>query len=244
MGCPQTGPHPSRMSTQAVSKRFSVSGRNSLCPAPTQSTSQNMFPALEYKHLLYSFHASFIHPSSQPSLQPSIHSLVCIPPTHKFRPPSKPVICSSIHPLTNPSIHPLTNPSILPSRHNSSTHPLTNSSDHLGPTEKTDASSTPAPRRTPSVSDRSLVGQRGRHRRDMPAGPPPSQRGSTHLVLRPPCRVSRPALFLLAKQVADAGPDAILPGFVQRVLADGAAAGGAPGAVLRGGRASGGEKDL
>ena len=236
MGCPQTGPHPSRMSTQAVSKRFSVSGRNSLCPAPTQSTSQNIFPALEYKHLLYSLHASFIHPSSQPSLQPSIHSLVCIPPTHKFRPPSKPVICSSIHPLTNPSI--------LPSRHNSSTHPLTNSSDHLGPTEKTDASSTPAPRRTPSVGDRSLVGQRGRHRRDMPAGPPPSQWGSTHLVLRPPCRVSRPALFLLAKQVADAGPDAILPGFVQRVLADGAAAGVAPRAVLRAGRASGREKDL
>ena len=196
-----------------------------------------MFPALEYKHLLYSFHASFIHPSSQPSLQPSIHSIVRIPPTHEFCPPIKPVICSSIHPLTNPSI--------LPSRHNSSTHPPINSSDHLGPTEKTDASSTPAPRRTPSVSDRSLVGQRGRHRRDMPAGPPPSQWGSTHLVLRPPCRVSRPALFLLAKQVADAGPDALLlPGFVQRVLADGAAAGGAPGAVLRGGRASGGEKDL
>ena len=200
---------------------------------------------MEYKHLLYSFHASFIYPSSQPSLQPSIHSLVRIPPTHEFRPPIKPVICSSIHPLTNPSIHPLTNPSILPSRHNSCTHPLINSSDHLGPTEKTDASSAPAPRRTLSLSDRSLVGQRGRHRRDMPAGPPPSQRGSAHLVLRPPCRVSRPALFLLARQVADAGPDALLlPGFVQRVLAAGAAAGVAPGAILRAGRASGREKDL
>ena len=56
-------------------------------------------------------------------------------------PPNQPAICSSIHPPTNPSIH-----------------PHINSSDHLRPIEKTDASSTPAPRRTPSVSDWSLVG--------------------------------------------------------------------------------------
>ena len=75
-----------------------------------------MFLALEHNHLLYSFHAPFIHPSSQPSVHRSIH-----PPNH----------------------------------------PLINSSDHLRPTEKTDASSAPAPRRTPSVSDRSLVGTTG-----------------------------------------------------------------------------------
>ena len=63
-------------------------------------------------------------------------------------PPSQPAISSSTHPLTNPSLHP-------------SIHPLINSSNHLRPTEKTDTSSAPAPRRTPSVSDRSLVGTTG-----------------------------------------------------------------------------------
>ena len=52
-----------------------------------------------------------------------------------------------------------------------SPHPLTNSSDHLRPSEKTDASSAPVPRRTPSVSDRSLRGRRGRHRRAMLPAP-------------------------------------------------------------------------
>ena len=74
-------------------------------------------------------------------------------------PPIQPAICSSNHPLTNQSIH-----------------PLINSSDHLRSIEKTDASSDPAPRRTPSVSDWSLVGTTGETQRDMPAGPPPSER--------------------------------------------------------------------
>ena len=58
-----------------------------------------------------------------------------------IHPHIQPAICSSIHPLTNQSIH-----------------RLISSSDHLRPIEKTDTSSAPAPRRTPSVSDWSLVG--------------------------------------------------------------------------------------
>ena len=55
----------------------------------------------------------------------------------------------------------------------------------------------------------------------------------------------RPALFLLAKQAADGGLDALLLwGFVQRALAAGAAAGVIPGAVLRACGASGRENDL
>ena len=53
----------------------------------------------------------------------------------------------------------------------------------------------------------------------------------------------RPALFLLAKQAADGGLDALLWGFVQRALAAGAAAGVIPGAVLRACGASGREND-
>ena len=55
----------------------------------------------------------------------------------------------------------------------------------------------------------------------------------------------RLALSLLAKQVADGGLDGLLLwGFVQRVLAAGAAGGVAPGAVLRACRATGREINL
>ena len=61
----------------------------------------------------------------------------------------------------------------------------------------------------------------------------------------PPCWGVQPALFLLAKQAADGGLDALLLwGFVQRALAAGAAAGVVPGVVLRACRALGREKDL
>ena len=90
-----------------------------------------------------SYSIKFVEYVSSIGVQSSAVFIPC--PVH---PPIQPAISSSIHPLTNPSLHP-------------SIHPLTNSSDHLRPTEKTDTSSSPAPRRTPSVSDRSLVGTMG-----------------------------------------------------------------------------------
>ena len=87
-----------------------------------------------------SYSIKFVEYVSSIGVQSSAVFIPC-----SVHPPIQPDISSSIHPLTNPSLHP-------------SIHPLTNSSDHLRPTEKTDTSSSPAPRRTPSVSDRSLVG--------------------------------------------------------------------------------------
>ena len=86
-----------------------------------------------------SYSIKFVEYVSSIGVQSSAVFIPC-----SVHPPIQPDISSSIHPLTNPSLHP-------------SIHPLTNSSDHLRPTEKTDTSSSPAPRRTPSVSDRSLV---------------------------------------------------------------------------------------
>ena len=90
-----------------------------------------------------SYSIKFVEYVSSIGVQSSAVFIPC-----SVHPPIQPAISSSIHLLTNPSLHP-------------SIHPLTNSSDHLRPTEKTDTSSAPAPRRTPSVSDRSLVGTMG-----------------------------------------------------------------------------------
>ena len=90
-----------------------------------------------------SYSIKFVEYVSSIGVQSSAVFIPC-----SVHPPIQPAISSSIHPLTNPSLHP-------------SIHPLTNSSDHLRPTEKIDTSSSPAPRRTPSVSDRSLVGTMG-----------------------------------------------------------------------------------
>ena len=90
-----------------------------------------------------SYSIKFVEYVSSIGVQSSAVFIPC-----SVHPPIQPAISSSIHPLTNPSLHPCI-------------HPLTNSSDHLRPTEKTDTSSSPAPRRTPSVSDRSLVGTMG-----------------------------------------------------------------------------------
>ena len=86
-----------------------------------------------------SYSINFVEYVSSTGVQSSALFIPC-----SVHPPSQPAICSSIHPLTNPSIR-----------------PLINSSDHLRPIEKTDASSTPAPRRTPRMIDRSLVGTTG-----------------------------------------------------------------------------------
>ena len=63
----------------------------------------------------------------------------------------------SVHPPSQPASHLFIHPPLT----NQSIHPLVNSSDHLRLIEKTDPSSAPAPRRTPSVSDWSLVGTTG-----------------------------------------------------------------------------------
>ena len=86
-----------------------------------------------------SYSIDFVQYVSSIGVQSSALFIPC-----SVHPPIQPAICSSNHPLTNQSIR-----------------PLINSSDHLRPIEKTDASSTPAPRRTPSVSDWSLVGTTG-----------------------------------------------------------------------------------
>ena len=86
-----------------------------------------------------SYSINFVEYVSSTGVQSSALFLPC-----SVHPPIQPAICSSNHPLTNQSIR-----------------PLINSSDHLRPIEKTDASCTPAPRRTPSVSDWSLVGTTG-----------------------------------------------------------------------------------
>ena len=86
-----------------------------------------------------SYSINFVQYVSSIGVQSSALFIPC-----SIHPPIQPAICSSIHSLTNPSIH-----------------PFINSSDHIRPIEKTDASSTPAPRRTPSVSDWSLVGTTG-----------------------------------------------------------------------------------
>ena len=83
-----------------------------------------------------SYSINFVEYVSSTGVQSSALFIPC-----SVHPPIQPAICSSNHPLTNQSIH-----------------PLINSSDHLRPIEKIDASSSPAPRRTPSVSDWSLVG--------------------------------------------------------------------------------------
>ena len=97
-----------------------------------------MFLELECKHLLYSFHPPFIHPSSQPAICSSIHPLTnpsIHPPIHASTcPSSQPVICPAIYLLTNPFIHssihlPSVYQSIHPSNH-PSIHPPINSLIH------------------------------------------------------------------------------------------------------------------
>ena len=130
--------------------RWQEGGRAVHCGVSTECTSpltdehlgrfQTRVTVRRKQSLPSSYSIKFVEYVSSIGAQSSAVFIPC--PVH---PPIQAGISSSTHPLTNPSLHP-------------SIHPLINSSDHLRPTEKTDTSSARAPRRTPSVSDRSLVG--------------------------------------------------------------------------------------
>ena len=129
--------------------RWQEGGRAVPCGVSTDCTSpltdehlgsfQTRVTVRRKQSLPSSYSIDFVQYVSSIGVQSSALFIPC-----SVHPPIQPAICSSNHPLTNQSIH-----------------PLINSSDHLRPIEKTDASSTPAPRRTPSVSDWSLVGTTG-----------------------------------------------------------------------------------
>ena len=129
--------------------RWQEGGRAVPCGVSTDCTSpltdehlgsfQTRVTVRRKQSLPSSYSIDFVQYVSSIGVQSSALFIPC-----SVHPPIQPAICSSNHPLTNQSIR-----------------PLINSSDHLRPIEKTDASSTPAPRRTPRMIDRSLVGTTG-----------------------------------------------------------------------------------
>ena len=81
VGCPQILPHPSLMSTKAISKHVSLFWRKQSLPS--------------------SYSINFVEYVSSIGVQSSALFIPC-----SVYPPIQPAVCSSIHPLTNPSIHP------------------------------------------------------------------------------------------------------------------------------------------
>ena len=81
VSCPQILPHPSLMSTKAISKHLSLFWKKQSLPS--------------------SYSINFVEYVSSIGVQSSALFIPC-----SVYPPIQPAICSSIHPLTNPSIHP------------------------------------------------------------------------------------------------------------------------------------------